>query len=86
MTETVRAEIPTTVVECACSHCRQHANRKGLVFPLRAEVNVKMADAICGTAEGRHSMVQKAHQPPFGQMDAMQARFGPWIAGVGARP
>ena len=41
MTETLRAEIPTTVVECACAHCSQHANGKGLAFPLRAEVNVK---------------------------------------------
>lgn len=77
---TRRAEIPTTVVECACAHCRQYADRKDLAFPLRAEVNVKMAEAICGTAEGRHSMVQKAYQPPFGQMDAMQAKFGPWVA------
>ncbi len=39
-----------------------------------------MAAAICGTAKGRHSMVQKAHQPPFGRMDAMQAKMGPWVA------
>jgi hypothetical protein len=80
MTAPLRTEIPTTVVECACEQCTEHAERKGLAPPLRAEVNVKMAEAICGTAAGRHSMVQKAHQPPFGRMDALQARFGPWIA------
>ena len=80
MTAKSRTDIPTTVVECACEHCRQYAGRKGLAFPLRAEVNVKMAEAICGTVEGRHSMVQKAYQPPFGRMDALQATFGPWAA------
>jgi hypothetical protein len=75
-----RTDIPTTTVECACQYCRQYANRKGLPLPLRAEVNVKMAEAVCGTAKGRHSMVRKAYQPPFGSMDAMQAEFGPWVA------
>ena len=74
-------EIPTTTVECACAHCADYAARKGLALPLRATVNVKMAEAICKTATGRHSMVQKAHQPPFGgRMDPMQAKFGPWVA------
>lgn len=80
MTATLRTEIPTTIVECACEHCSQYAERKGLALPLRAEVNVKMAEATCGAAEGRHAMVQKAYQPPFGRMDALQARFGPWVA------
>jgi hypothetical protein len=80
MTATPRTEIPTTIIECSCDHCRQYADRKGLTLPLRAEVNVKMAEVICSSAEGRHSMVQKAYQPPFGQMDAMQAKFGPWVA------
>lgn len=80
MSATLRTEIPTTIVECACEHCRQYADRKGLTLPLRAEVNVKMAEAICSTAKGRHSMVQKAYQPPFGRMDTLQARFGPWVA------
>ena len=80
MTAISRTDLPTTVVECACEHCRQYADRKGLDLPLRAEVNVKMAEAICGTARGRHSMIQKAYRPPFGRMDAMQAMFGPWAA------
>jgi hypothetical protein len=80
MTRTPRTEIPTRIVECACEYCRHYADRKGLALPLRAEVNLKMADAICGTAKGRHSMVQKAYQPPFGQMDDLQVAFGPWVA------
>jgi len=75
-----RTEIPTMTIECACEHCRQYADREGLTLPLRAEVNVKMVEAICGTAKGRHAMVQKAHQPLFGRMDSMQAVFGPWVA------
>lgn len=76
-----RTETPTTTVECSCKHCAAYAERKGLTLPLRAEVNEKMAGAICATAKGRHSMVQKAHQPPVGgRMDAMQAKFGPWVA------
>lgn len=75
-----RTDIPTTTVECACAHCGEYADRKGLSIPLRAEVNIRMAEAVCGTTEGRHSMVQKAYQPPFGRMDSMQARFGPWVA------
>lgn len=80
MTATSRTEIPTTIVECACEHCRRYANRMGHSLPLRAAVNVKMAEAVCGTAEGRHAMVQKAYQPPFGRVDALQAKFGPWVA------
>ena len=80
MTATSRTHIPTVIVECECEHCRQFANRRDLTLPLRAEVNVKMAEAICGTAKGRHSMVQKAHQPPFGRMDRLQVTFGPWVA------
>ncbi|WP_157601816.1 hypothetical protein [Promicromonospora kroppenstedtii] len=75
-----RTDIPTVTVECACKHCKAFAARTGQALPLRAEVNEKMAAAICGTAKGRHSMVQKAHQPPFGRMDAMQAKMGPWVA------
>lgn len=80
MTPAPRTDIPTTIVECACEHCSHYADRKGLALPLRAEVNVKMAEAICGTPKGRHTMVQKAYQPPFGRLDSMQATFGPWIA------
>lgn len=80
MTAESRTDVPTVIVECGCEHCAHYADRKELALPLRAEVNVKMAEAICGTAEGRHSMVQKAYQPPFGRMDPMQARFGPWVA------
>lgn len=80
MTAGSRTDIPTVIVECDCEHCVQYADRKDLRLPLRAEVNVKMAAAICGTAKGRHSMVQKAYQPPFGRPDPMQAKFGPWVA------
>lgn len=79
-TDITRTDIPTTVIECACKHCAEYAERKGLTLPLRAEVNVKMAAAICTSAKGRHSLVQKAHVPPFGRVDAMQAEFGPWAA------
>lgn len=76
-----QADIPTTTVECSCKHCASFADKRGLTLPLRAEVNVQMAAAICKSAKGRHSMVQKAHQPPVGgRMDAMQTRFGPWVA------
>lgn len=76
-----RTEIPTTTVECSCEHCAAFAARKGLALPLRAEVNEKMAAAICTGAEGRHAMVKKAHWPPIGgRMDPMQERFGPWVA------
>ncbi|QCB93323.1 hypothetical protein [Cellulomonas shaoxiangyii] len=75
-----RTDIPTQTIECTCKHCAAFAERKGLAFPLRAEVNEKMAGAIATNARGRHSLVQKAHQPPFGRMDDMQAKFGPWVA------
>lgn len=80
MSTTTRADIPTTTVECSCKHCAEFATRKGLALPLRAEVNEKMAGALCGTAKGRHMQVQKAHAPLFGRYDDMQARFGPWAA------
>ncbi|MFI2486881.1 hypothetical protein ACH47X_08225 [Promicromonospora kroppenstedtii] len=80
MATTSRTDIPTTIVECACEHCGEYANRKGYALPLRAEVNVKMAEAICGTVKGRHSMVRKAFEPPFGRVDPLQAKFGPWVA------
>lgn len=70
----------TIIVECNCKHCTAFAAKKGLTLPLRAEVNEKMAAAICTNAKGTHNMVQKAFQPPFGRMDAMQAKMGPWIA------
>lgn len=73
-----RTELPTTIVECSCVHCTEYATRKGLTLPLRAEVNVKMNAAIGATAKGRHSLVQKAVQPPLGTPDPMQQRFGPW--------
>lgn len=75
-----RTDIATTVIECSCKHCKAYAAKKGLTLPMRAEVNEKMAAAICKTATGRHNMVQKAHQPPFGRMDPMQAKMGPWAA------
>lgn len=80
MNATARTEIPTTTVECKCKHCAEYADRKGLTLPLRAEVNERMAAAICTNRKGIHTMVQKAHQPPFGRMDAMQAKMGPWVA------
>jgi len=78
MSTTTRTDIPTETVECACKFCAEYAERKGLTLPLRAEVNVKMNAAIGGTAKGRHSIVQKAHQPLAGHVDTMQAKFGPW--------
>lgn len=79
MNNIARANIATVVIECACKHCKAYAASKGLSLPMRAEVNEKMA-AVITTAKGRHSMVQKAHQPTFGRMDKMQAQFGPWAA------
>lgn len=77
MSTTTRTDIPTTTIECSCEFCAKYADRKGLTLPLRAEVNVKMF-AVVRTAKGRHSLVQKAYQPPFGRPDPMQQRFGPW--------
>lgn len=72
------------IVECKCKHCKAYAARKGLEFPMRANVNTRMHAAVCGTASGRHAMVSKAHVPPFGRMDSMQAKFGPFpITGKG---
>lgn len=74
-----RTDIPTTTVECACTHCAAFAARHDLTLPLRAKVNEKMAAAICTNEAGTHNMVQKAHWPPVGgRMDQMQERFGPW--------
>ncbi|MFD2792910.1 hypothetical protein ACFS27_05035 [Promicromonospora vindobonensis] len=72
----------TVIVECGCEHCVQYADRKDLGLPLRAEeVNVEVAAAaICGTAKGLHSVVQKAYQLPFGRVEPMQEKFGPWVA------
>jgi hypothetical protein len=81
MTSTdTRTSIPTTIVECACKHCTAYATRRGLTLPLRAEVNVKMAAAICTGAKGRHAMVKSAHQPLAGYVSANQATYGPWVA------
>lgn len=74
-----RTDIPTRIIECSCKHCADFAAKKGLALPLRAEVNIKMVEAICISAKGRHAMVQKAIQPPFGgRMDPLQRKFGPW--------
>jgi hypothetical protein len=67
-------------IECNCKHCKAFAAKEGLSLPLRASVNVKMHAAICTNAKGVHTMVQKAYQPPFGRMDAMQAKMGPFTA------
>lgn len=67
-------------VTCNCKHCKSYAAAKGITFPMSAEVNSAMHNAICTNRKGVHAMVQKAHQPPFGRMDSLQAKFGPWVA------
>ena len=63
----------TTTVECNCKHCRTFASKKGLALPMRATVDARKAAVIPA-----HNLVKMAHQPPFGRMDAMQQKFGPW--------
>lgn len=79
MPATSRTEFPTTVIERSSDYCSQYAGRKDLTLPLRAEVNIRMTEAICGSAKERHAMVQKAYEPLFGRMRAIQAKFGPRV-------
>jgi hypothetical protein len=72
-----RTDTPTQVIECACVHCAEYAEREGLTLPLRAEVNVSMLAAV-KTKMGRHNLVQMAVAPIFGRYSATQIHGGPW--------
>lgn len=61
MTTMLRPEIPTTIVECECAHCRQFADRKGILVPPSGTRQARPSPTTLETAEFQRSSPPEPH-------------------------